>query len=435
MDLYVSLKYETNGADDCISGITGYDLCKMLLIAKILSVFCFVLFWLLLIFKNKILGKQPAQKNIFQKIKELFSSRKNHFDRKNYPQANWTKEQLFEYNLIQNQMTEPEEEYTNKKTTRFQDFIIDETLNEFDLQKLASLNGIKLQIRKGWYTLLKNYIIELDKLGWNRRVGCIKEKYAKLAFGFGDAIFENSEPLSELEEKFEQASTVTCETCGKMGKQRYDSSWYYVACREHYFTGHCYISSNEKIFTIREKIHSWEEVAKIEIELGYSDKPRMIIFVFKDDSREYLLVGSFGFGKFIEDSPKDIWEKSNNINFSDYYKNPEFCKVCGFESFYNYECEICEYKGREYYIGIGLYDNKLSEEQELEDIKEEQILWYKDGAEIIYKNQKTYKLNPNYQKLFSEKEYKDYIIGDEEDDYNLEEIYEFCNRNKLNLKL
>lgn len=61
LDIGVSLQYETNGADDCISGITGYDLCKLLLIAKILAVFCFVLFWLLLIFKNKIIRKSQLK--------------------------------------------------------------------------------------------------------------------------------------------------------------------------------------------------------------------------------------------------------------------------------------------------------------------------------------------------------------------------------------
>ena len=61
LDLYVSIKYETNGADDCTSGITGKNLCRLLLIAKILAVFCFILFWILLVVKNKIIRRKLTQ--------------------------------------------------------------------------------------------------------------------------------------------------------------------------------------------------------------------------------------------------------------------------------------------------------------------------------------------------------------------------------------
>lgn len=50
----LSLKYETNYPDDCISAISGTDLCLMIKIFKGLTVICGVGLISLLFFKRKI---------------------------------------------------------------------------------------------------------------------------------------------------------------------------------------------------------------------------------------------------------------------------------------------------------------------------------------------------------------------------------------------
>jgi ABC-type Mn2+/Zn2+ transport system permease subunit len=51
----VSLKYETNNPTDCISSVTGQDLCLTIQILKALIVACFVIIILLLAFRKRIL--------------------------------------------------------------------------------------------------------------------------------------------------------------------------------------------------------------------------------------------------------------------------------------------------------------------------------------------------------------------------------------------
>ena len=51
----VSLKYETENPTDCISSVTGQDLCLTIQILKALIVACFVIIILLLAFRKRIL--------------------------------------------------------------------------------------------------------------------------------------------------------------------------------------------------------------------------------------------------------------------------------------------------------------------------------------------------------------------------------------------
>jgi hypothetical protein len=51
----VSLKYETNELTDCISLVSGIDLCKAIRTFNILAIICGVTFIGLLIFKKRIL--------------------------------------------------------------------------------------------------------------------------------------------------------------------------------------------------------------------------------------------------------------------------------------------------------------------------------------------------------------------------------------------
>ena len=56
-----SIKYETISPNDCISKITGKNLCSTLLMAKWITVFFGLLFILLIIFKNR--NKKTDTKN------------------------------------------------------------------------------------------------------------------------------------------------------------------------------------------------------------------------------------------------------------------------------------------------------------------------------------------------------------------------------------
>jgi len=58
----VSLKYETDLPTDCISVITGRNLCAAINLFRGLILFCIILVVLLLVFKKRLLGKtDPIQ--------------------------------------------------------------------------------------------------------------------------------------------------------------------------------------------------------------------------------------------------------------------------------------------------------------------------------------------------------------------------------------
>lgn len=54
----VSLKYETENTNDCISMISGVDLCKWIKNTKIYIVIDAIVIFTLLIFRKKIISKQ-----------------------------------------------------------------------------------------------------------------------------------------------------------------------------------------------------------------------------------------------------------------------------------------------------------------------------------------------------------------------------------------
>lgn len=120
-----------------------------------------------------------------------------------------------------------DKEFTNKQTTQLADFIIDDTLNHFDLHKLAQLNGIKLQMNDGWNDLLMDLIKELNDLGWDREVSCIKEK-------FGELRFYSNTPHQDLIDLYTEKSKYICEVCGNSGELRTDSLWWVTLCDTHY---------------------------------------------------------------------------------------------------------------------------------------------------------------------------------------------------------
>ena len=120
--------------------------------------------------------------------------------------------------------------YINYDCTNLSDFIINEEINEFDLKKLARLNQIPLDIPEAWYLLVVSLIKELDRYGWDKKVSCIKEKYAGLRFYIKDG---QGRKLRRIINHYQRKSEHVCMTCGARGEVKQKLGWFYVACQEH----------------------------------------------------------------------------------------------------------------------------------------------------------------------------------------------------------
>jgi hypothetical protein len=82
----------------------------------------------------------------------------------------------------------------------------------------------------GWYQLLKDLIVDLIELGWNKEVCQVKEKFGGLRF----YINEESDEMHARISKAERQSYETCEITGKPGQLRNDIGWYTTLCDEEY---------------------------------------------------------------------------------------------------------------------------------------------------------------------------------------------------------
>jgi len=365
--------------------------------------------------------------SFFSKFIDFFESSKNNYGftsqnvKKIFPRENWSEEKRFAYYLTKFKLDEPTEDYINKETTRYQDFIINEQIGYWDIKKICSLNGIGLHLGEGWYTLVKNLMIELDKLGWDRRITGVKQKWAELRFSVGmkSAFYErNKNEIEKLLEKYREAGEMTCEQCGKMGKAR-SGGWITVLCREHYHNGISGLLCNDLTFKIGKNIYVWEDVRNVEINKSWKDRIESLAFTFKNNKVAHLYTRLYGFGKFINDIPSNYLFLFN-AKFIELYNTENYCEVCGLKSFYNDICEACEFT---------VYRSRKDYEEE--DIKIKQIEWFKDGAETFYKNNQTYPLNPDYKKLFSQAEY-DRFFEDDEEGKSKENAYRECNKNPIN---
>ena len=81
----------------------------------------------------------------------------------------------------------------------------------------------------GWYGLIKNLIVELLEVGWDKEVHQVKEKYGTLRFYTGGA----TDKMYEIIREYERASAVTCEVCGEVGQIR-PGGWVATLCDTHY---------------------------------------------------------------------------------------------------------------------------------------------------------------------------------------------------------
>lgn len=302
-------------------------------------------------------------------------------------------------------------EFVNKNCTKLEDFIINDEINSYDLRKLADLNGIRLEISEGWYPLVIDLIKELNAHGWDKKVSCIKEKYAELKFytnhKYGDEI-------SNIIEKYGEKSEYICETCGERGKIRYNSSWQYVACKKHYLEKRGKITLEENGFQHNGTSYLWKDVKNAVLkDPDYYQNYKFLILEFKeniinhagwDSSKLYISKNVMGFGNFLGNLPETF--RNLNRSYLQYYKNPEFCAYCGYKAVYNNTCECCENDTWEYHLTKLKEEN--TEERKLDFIKHRQISWTIDEGEIYEKTQNNYPKNPNHQILFTQEELKKY---------------------------
>ncbi len=66
----------------------------------------------------------------------------------------------------------------------------------------------------GWVPLVERLVARLIKLGWNRRLAQVKEKFGGLRFYVDDA----SDEVHAAIDRAERRSYRTCEVCGARGR-------------------------------------------------------------------------------------------------------------------------------------------------------------------------------------------------------------------------
>lgn len=91
------------------------------------------------------------------------------------------------------------------------------------------LDSYYFEVNKGWYPLIKELIEELIKLGWNKKVTQVKEKFGGLRFYISGGTEEIYNKISEYEKK----SYHICEVCGEEGSLRNDRRWLTTLCDKH----------------------------------------------------------------------------------------------------------------------------------------------------------------------------------------------------------
>jgi hypothetical protein len=86
------------------------------------------------------------------------------------------------------------------------------------------------QVSLGWNLIIKNLIQDLIKLGWNKEVIQVKEKFGGLRFYINEGTDEIHQRIGQAELE----SMKTCEITGKLGKIRTDIGWHRTLCDEEY---------------------------------------------------------------------------------------------------------------------------------------------------------------------------------------------------------
>lgn len=278
--------------------------------------------------------------------------------------------------------------------------------------KLADLNGIQLHIQPGWYPLTLELIKELGTLGWNRKVSCIKQKYATLRFYADYRDYK-------LFEKYERLSEEICETCGERGEVRYDTSWMYVACRKHYMEDHsCVTFASNTGFIYNDISYNWEDIVYVYFknkdgEGNYNTIDIVFNKVIRDNGgtlghRLYVSRKAFGLGHFMRYLPENI--PGVDYGFTGKFKQVAFCEICGYEAVYNGYCECCENETYGH-LSEGL---KNTYESRVGYIAFKQMGWALDEGDFYASEMGIYKKTKYYKILYTEEQFDAYKnAGDE----------------------
>jgi hypothetical protein len=102
--------------------------------------------------------------------------------------------------------------------------------NGFYRDKPPIVNCGFFDVDEGWFTIIKELIDDLIKLGWDKQICQVKEKFGGLRF----YINEGSDEIHERIIKTEVQSYEVCEKCGQQGELRNDIGWYLTLCDDHY---------------------------------------------------------------------------------------------------------------------------------------------------------------------------------------------------------
>ena len=105
---------------------------------------------------------------------------------------------------------------------------IDGLIHGYTRNKILSSDFF--EVGQGWNLIIKDLISDLIKMGWNKEITQVKEKYGTLRFYIG----EGTDDIHRRIAKAEIESTTICEATGKPGKLRTDIGWYRTLCDEEY---------------------------------------------------------------------------------------------------------------------------------------------------------------------------------------------------------
>lgn len=86
------------------------------------------------------------------------------------------------------------------------------------------------EVDNGWLKLIKELIEDLIKLGWDKQVTQVKEKFGGLRFYINEGSDEIFNRITEAENK----SYEICEVTGESGTLRTDIGWYRTLCDVEY---------------------------------------------------------------------------------------------------------------------------------------------------------------------------------------------------------
>lgn len=292
-------------------------------------------------------------------------------------------------------------EFVNKDCASLDDFIINDNINSYDLMKLAELNEIELQIREAWYPMVIELIKELNDAGWDRKVSCIKEKFASLRF-YG------AHEHHDIIEKYERKSESVCETCGENGQIRYNTGWDYVACRKHYLEIRGRVAIKDNGFDYNGKAYTWDDLKNIFFDYSDYDKCYAIKVSCKnniDDKQGnniiYVTKNTIGYVAFLNHVHNN-YKKFPYDNYLQDLNEMVFCEICGYKAVYSGKCECCECKSWEEFSKDWKYGEKH------EYLKGSQINWTLDEGDFYESQHENYLKDPNHKILFTEKELREY---------------------------